>query len=70
VRNKDEPLHIEDETEETAETQYKPRLTDEKYSEADKVKGTDYYGDKYNASFIKDLAKGRKEHTTKVKVKK
>jgi hypothetical protein len=70
VRNKDEPLHIEDETEDTAETKYKPRLTDEKYSEADKVKGTDYYGDKYNASFIKDLAKGRKEHTTKVKVKK
>ena len=70
VRNKDEPLHIDDETEATAETKYKPRLTDDKYTDADKVKGTDYYGDKYNAAFIKDLAKGRKEHNTKVKVKK
>jgi len=68
VRNKMEPLHIEDEAQETPETKYKPKLTDEKYSDAAKVKASDYYGDKHTASFIKDLKKGRKEHTTKVKI--
>jgi hypothetical protein len=70
VRNKMEPLHIDDETEETPETKYKPRLTDEKYSDAAKVKATDYHGDKFNADFIKGLKKERHEHNTKVKVKK
>jgi hypothetical protein len=70
VRNKLEPLHVDDESDETPETNYKPRLTDEKYSDAPKVKATDYHGDKFNADFIKGLKKGRKEHTTKVKVKK
>lgn len=67
VRNKLEPLHIEDESEELPEEKYKPRLTDEKYSDAEKVKGDQYYGEKFKASFLKDIAKGRAEHLKKVK---
>lgn len=36
-------------------------LADEDYSEADKVKGEDYYGEKYNTSFVKELLKLRKD---------
>jgi hypothetical protein len=67
VRNKNEPLHIEDEDQETPETKYKPRLTDEKYSDAPKIKVDNYAGEKFKASFLKDLAKGRTEHLKKVK---
>jgi hypothetical protein len=67
VRNKLEPLHIEDEAEEMPEENYKPRLTDEKYSDAEKVKGDQYYGEKFKTSFLKDIAKTRAEHLKKVK---
>jgi hypothetical protein len=67
VRNKMEPLHIEDEHEELPVEKYKPRLTDEKYSDAEKVKGDQFYGEKFKNTFLKDLQKGRTEHLTKVK---
>ena len=67
VRNKMEPLHIEDESEELPVEKYKPRLTDEKYSDAEKVKGDQFYGEKFKNTFLKDLQKGRTEHLTKVK---
>jgi DNA topoisomerase VI subunit A len=37
------------------------KLNDSDYSEADKVKTDDYYGDKYNTSFVQELLKLRKE---------
>lgn len=67
VRNKMEPLHVEDEGDEMPEEKYKPRLTDEKYSDADKVKGDDYYGEKFKTKFLRDLGKSRVEHNKKVK---
>jgi hypothetical protein len=67
VRNKMEPLHIEDEHEELPVEKYKPRLTDEKYSDAEKVKGDQFYGEKFKSNFLKDLQKSRVEHTKKVK---
>lgn len=63
VRNKMEPLHIEDEAEELPVEKYKPRLTDEKYSDAEKVKGDQFYGEKFKSTFLKDLQKSRTEHT-------
>jgi hypothetical protein len=67
VRNKLEPLHMEETDAETATEKYKPRLTDEKYSDAEKVKADDFYGEKFKAGFIKDLTKNRATHYTKVK---
>lgn len=67
VRNKNEPLHIEDEADELPEEKYKPRLTDEKYSDAAKVKGDQFYGEKFKADFLKSLSKSRHQHLTKVK---
>lgn len=66
VRNKLEPLHIEDENEEMPEENYKPRLTDEEYSEVEDPKAEDFYGEEFKASFIKDIAKERAEHLKKV----
>jgi len=66
VRNKLEPLHIEDEAEELPEENYKPRIGDDDYSEAEKVKADDLYGEKFKASFIKEIAKDRAEHLKKV----
>jgi hypothetical protein len=36
-------------------------LADSEYKEAEKVKGDDYYGDKYNTSFVQELLKLRKD---------
>jgi hypothetical protein len=36
-------------------------LDDPDYKEADKIKSEDYYGDKYNQSLLKELAKASKE---------
>lgn len=65
IRNKMEPLHIEDEDQEEPEENYKPRLGDDKYSEAEKVKADKYYGEKFKTSFIKDVTKNRTEHLKK-----
>jgi hypothetical protein len=69
VRNKNEPLHIEDEAEDTPEEAYKARLTDEEYSEAEKVNANDYYGEEFNDSFIKEIAKERAKHLEEYKDK-
>jgi hypothetical protein len=66
VRNKLEPLHIEDEAEEMPEEDYKPRIGDDEYSEAEKVNADDFYGEKFKASFIKEIAADRAEHLKKV----
>jgi hypothetical protein len=66
VRNKMEPLHIEDESEDTPEEEYKARLTDDTYSEFENPKADDYYGEKFKASFIKEIAAERAEHLKKV----
>jgi hypothetical protein len=36
-------------------------LEDDEYSDAEKVKTDDFYGDKYNTSFVQELLKLRKE---------
>ena len=36
-------------------------LADGEYSEAEKIDGADYYGDKYNTSFVQELPKIRKD---------
>jgi hypothetical protein len=41
--------------------QIKSVLEDGDYSEAEKVKAEDHYGDQYNSKFIKELAKLKKE---------
>jgi len=68
VRNKLEPLHIEDEAEaeEMPEENYKPRLIDADYSEVDQPNVDDYYGEKFKDSFLKGISKERAEHLKKV----
>jgi len=61
VRNKAEPLHVEDEAEEVSQEEYKPRLEDADYSEAENPKAEDYYGEEFKAKFIKEIAKERKD---------
>ena len=58
LRNKNEPLHIEDEenaTEGVAEKSkdYHTRLTDPDYKEVKNPKATDYYGEEYKKKFLK-----------------
>ena len=36
-------------------------MSDEKYSEAEKVNSDDFYGEKYNTSFVNELLKLRKD---------
>jgi hypothetical protein len=67
VRNKAEPLHVEEEDKETPEEKYKPRLGDDNYSEAEKVKQADFVGEKFKAKFIKEIAKNRVKHSTEYK---
>jgi hypothetical protein len=66
VRNKMEPLHIEDESEDAPEEEYTARLTDDAYSEFENPKAADYYGEEFKASFIKEIAAERAEHLKKV----
>jgi len=66
VRNKMEPLHIEDEHEDSPEENYKTRLTDEEYSEVEDPKAEDFYGEEFKDSFLKEIAKERAEHLKKV----
>lgn len=66
VRNKLEPLHIEDEAKDVPEEEYKTRLTDSDYSEVEQPKADDYYGEKFKDSFIKEIAAERAEHLKKV----
>lgn len=66
IRNKMEPLHIEDEDKEEADEEYKTRLTDSEYSEVENPKAEDHYGEEFKAGFIKEIAKERFEHLKKV----
>jgi hypothetical protein len=66
VRNKMEPLHIEDEDKEEVEEEYKTRLTDSEYSEVENPKADDHYGEEFKAGFIREIAKERYEHLKKV----
>lgn len=67
VRNKAEPLHVEDEAKEETEEEYKTRLTDEEYSDAEKVDPEEFYGEKFKDGFIKSIAKERIAFTKEVK---
>jgi len=66
VRNKLEPLHVEDESEEMPEEDYQTRLTDEDYSEVENTKAEDFYGEDFKESFLKSIAKERADHLKKV----
>lgn len=59
VRNKAEPLHIEDEAEEATAQEYNVKLTNEDYSDAEDVKADDFYGEEFKAGFIKSIAAER-----------
>ena len=60
VRSDQEPLE-----EEMSDEDAGSLLEDDTYSEAEKVDGEDYYGDKYNTSFVKELLKLRKDKEKK-----
>jgi hypothetical protein len=66
VRNKLEPLHVEDEHKEIPEEDYKTRLTDAEYSEVENPDADRYYGEKFKDSFIKEISSERAEHLKKV----
>ena len=71
VRNKSEPLHVEDEAMDstTKDKEYSTRLTDADYSEFDNPDSDSYCGEKFKDNFLKDLAKERVELTKEVKEK-
>lgn len=60
VRSDQEPLEKQ-EQQEMSEEDAKSLLEDDTYSEAESVNPEDYYGDKYNTSFVKELLKLRKD---------
>lgn len=61
VRSQDEPLERqEQESLEQTEQEATSILADSEYSEAEKIDGEDYYGDKYNAKFVQELLALRK----------
>jgi len=65
VRNKLEPLHIENEADEMPEENYEPRRTDEEYSEVEQPDPEQFYGEKFKDSFLKEIAKERADHLKK-----
>ena len=73
VRNANEPGEIQDREHQESETdkkKYKPRLTDEKYSEYKDAKSTDYHGEKHLTKFLRDLKKQKIDISKEFKVKK
>ena len=62
VRNKMEPLHLEDDNDEPVED-YTTRLTDEEYTEHEDPKAEEFYGEEFKSSFLQELEKIRVEHT-------
>ena len=62
VRGSGEPSEIDQLTLDD-EPSEEPILTDSEYKDSDKVKHKDYFGDDFNKSFLKDLAKTAKERT-------
>jgi hypothetical protein len=71
IRNRADPVLDLDETEESeTPKKYKPRLTDEKYSEYKNPKADDYHGDKHLTKFMRELKKNRVDLAKEYKVKK
>lgn len=67
LRNKLEPLHVENEGEEDTlevdqDDSYKPRLTDDEYSEVKNPDADDYYGETFKDNFLKGLENSKKEY--------
>lgn len=60
VRGSGEPSEI-DQLALDDEPSEEPLLTDNEYKDSDKVKHKDYFGNDFNKSFLKDLAKTAKE---------
>lgn len=62
VRSDKEPL---EQQEHSATAEARPQteslLADAEYKDADKVDGSEYFGDKYNTKFVQELLKLRKE---------
>jgi hypothetical protein len=61
VRSDNEPLEKrEQEILNAVDSEIGSLLGDPKYGEADDINGEDYYGDKYNTTFVQELLKMRK----------
>lgn len=60
VRSDMEPLEQQEQAETNDKDPASSILEDGEYSEADKINGEDYYGDKYNTKFVKELLAMRK----------
>jgi curved DNA-binding protein CbpA len=73
VRNLNEPgeqidtEHREADKDENGKTI--PLLSDSKYSEAEKIKADDYYGEKFKSKFLKELERTRVEMPVEYKIK-
>jgi len=67
VRNKMEPLHVEDESEELPDEKYSVRLTDDAYTDVENPTATDFYGEEFKSTFINELTKEQKTHNTEYK---
>ena len=60
VRSDMEPLEQQEQAETNDKEQASSILEDGDYSEAEKINGEDFYGDKYNSKFVKELLAMRK----------
>jgi hypothetical protein len=60
VRSEHEPLEKMEQDSLDGEEGRPVLLGDDDYSEAEKIDGTDYYGDKYNTKFVQELLALRK----------
>jgi len=62
VRSEHEPLEKQEMEADGVDDEGRPALlADGEYSEAEKIDGADYYGDKFNTSFVQELLKLRKD---------
>jgi hypothetical protein len=61
VRSDMEPLEKQEQAELAGADDAVSLLADENYSEAEDVNADDYYGDKYNTSFVQELLELRKD---------
>jgi len=61
VRSDREPLEAAEQASIDGEEGRPVLLGDDDYSEAEKIDGADYYGDKFNTSFVQELLKLRKD---------
>ena len=60
VRSEHEPLEQQEQASLESDGESHVLLGDDDYSEAEKIDGTDYYGDKYNTKFVQELLALRK----------